>query len=161
MSDDPPAAAKPRIAASSAGQIEPNAITPSAICGVRPKIAIAAGRAAPFSARKGCGDSLHCERVQVLARRLAEVRQGVDARAFLDGGRADRGPSDSARKRGVYDEYGAAPRSILPPSNRFRAAHKVTRLNEFSISSALSGWKSAIAASLLVPICPSRSPPTS
>jgi hypothetical protein len=84
VSDDPPAAAKPRIAASSAGQIEPNAITPSAICGVRPEMAIAAGKAAPFCARKGCGDSIHCERVQLLARRLAEVLQGVDARAFLD-----------------------------------------------------------------------------
>src|SRR6201987_651008 len=83
MSDDPPAAAKPRIAASSAVKIEPNAITPSAICGVRPKIANAAGKAAPFCARKGCGDHYIANACSSW-RRLAEVLQGVDARAFLD-----------------------------------------------------------------------------
>ena len=36
----------PWIAASRAGQIEPKAITPSAICGVKPKIAIATGMTA-------------------------------------------------------------------------------------------------------------------
>jgi len=70
-------AANPWIAASRAGQIEPKAITPSAICGVKPKIAIATG----MTAEAGSGAQEFEGGRDIFARRLrsSDLRAERDA----------------------------------------------------------------------------------